>query len=335
MPLLLFLLSCPSYYALLRVTLFRKVVLPHFLVALAYALFVGGSIGLGIWAWWVQSTGWFWPGKSDHVKIQFYEFMDCELPPHVNSTVILPSAPKLKACQSAFLLWSGLMIASFSVITFSFVSYFLGKSLQTKSTKKAGTMARVFSVLMMIGFAGMWTAGSIAGSSLSMSNMVMTFSFGFLICAIASVAGTVGFKNAHGEFVNSKLAKRLSSVMKSDWAKAMLFFTSPLYIMFLLLSMLNQFFRVYLTPCTNRLLNDNDKLVGWKKSWTTAAVHRQIDSLMEWEWTSVLKKVQFIGILYFSFSVIIGKITYIVLSELNVMLQSYPLRGKKKVKGKS
>ncbi len=325
MPLLLFLLSCPSYYALLRVALFRKVVLPHFLIALAYALFIGGSMGLGIWVWWVQTTGWFWPGKSDHVKIQFYEFMDCELPPHVNSTVILPSAPKLKSCQSAFLLWSGLMIASFSVISFSFVSYFLGKSLQAKSAKKAGTMARVFSVLMMIGFAGMWTAGSIAGSSLSMSNMVMTFSFGFLVCAVASVAGTVGVKNAHGEFINSKLAKRLSGAMKSDWAKAMLFFTSPLYIMFLLLSMLNQFFRVYLTPCTNRLLNDNDKLVGWKKSWTTMAVHRQIDGLMKWEWTSVLKKVQFIGILYFSFSVIIGKITYIILSELNVMLQSYPL----------
>ena len=39
----------------------------------------------------------------------------------------------------------------------------------------------------------------------------------------------------------------------------------------------------------------------------------------------MLKKVQFIGLLYFSFSVIIGKLTYIVLSELNVFLQAYPL----------
>ena len=36
-----------------------------------------------------------------------------------------------------------------------------------------------------------------------------------------------------------------------------------------------------------------------------------------------LEKVQFIGIMYFSFSVIVGKITYIVLSELNVLLQAY------------
>ena len=68
--------------------------------------------------------------------------------------------------------------------------------------------------------------------------MVMTFSFGFLVGAVASVAGTVGLKNAHGEFLNSKLAKRLSGVMKNDWAKAMLFFTSPLYILFLSLSYL-------------------------------------------------------------------------------------------------
>ena len=156
-----------SYYALLRVTIFRKVVLPHFLISLAYALFIGGLVGLGIWIWWILQTGWFWPGESDNVKIRFYEFMECELPQHVNSTIILPSAPKLKPCQSAFLLWAGLMIASFSVITFSFVSYFLGKSLQTKSSKKAGTMAGLYR------FNYDWicryvVAGSIAGSSLAM-----------------------------------------------------------------------------------------------------------------------------------------------------------------------
>ena len=126
--------------------------------------------------------------------------------------------------------------------------------------------------------------------------MVMTFSFGFLVGAVASVAGTVGLKNAHGEFLNSKLAKRLSGVMKNDWAKAMLFFTSPLYILFLSLSILNQFFRKYLTPWTNKILNDNDKLEGWEKTWTTSAVSRQLTGFGKWEWTSVLKKVQFIGL---------------------------------------
>ena len=270
-------------------------------------------------------TGWLWPGKSDNVKILFYEFMDCELPSHVNSTIIFPSPPKLKPCQSAFLLWAGLMIASMSVITFSFVSYFLGKSLQTKNIKKAGAMAKVFTILILIGFAGMWTAGSIAGSSLAMSNMVMTFSFAFLICSVVSIAGTVGFKNAHGEFLNSKLAKRIAGVMASDWAKAMLCFTFPVYMLVLILSVLNQFCRVYLTPCTNKLLNANDRLTGWRKNWTTMAVKRQLLVIGSWEWTSVLKKVQFIGIMYFSFSVIVGKITYIALSELNVLLQAYPL----------
>ena len=47
-------------------------------------------------------TGWLWPGKSDSIKILFYEFMDCELPSHVNSTIIFASSPKLKPCQSAF-----------------------------------------------------------------------------------------------------------------------------------------------------------------------------------------------------------------------------------------
>ena len=100
------------------------------------------------------------------------------------------------------------------------------------------------------------------------------------------------------EFLNSKLAKRLSGVMKNDWAKAMLFFTSPLYILFLSLSILNQFFRKYLTPWTNKILNDNDKLEGWEKTWTTSAVSRQLTGFGKWEWTSVLKKVQFIGLLY-------------------------------------
>ena len=55
------------------------------------------------------------------------------------------------------------------------------------------------------------------------------------------------------------------------------------------------------------------------------SVKRQLLVIGSWEWTSVLKKVQFIGIMYFSFSVIVGKITYIALSELNVLLQAYPL----------
>ena len=296
---------------------------PFHTISLAYALFVCGCVGLGTWIWWVQMTGWLWPGKSDNVKILFYEFMDCELPSHVNSTIVFASSPKLKPCQSAFLLWAGLMIASMSVITFSFVSYFLGKSLQTKNTKKAGAMAK-YSNLILIGFAGMWTAGSIAGSSLAMSNMVMTFSFAFLICSVAALLEQLVLKTLMANFstLNSRKGSQGSWKVTGRKRCCASRFRFICWFWFcrcwtnFAVSTLRHAQISYWTPMTDWPGGEKIGLRWqWKGNcWWLAAGSGQAS------WKS-----QFIGIMYFSFSVIVGKITYIVLSELNVLLQAYPL----------
>ena len=328
-PLLIFLLSCPGYYGLLRKTCFpeRRVMLPFYLSSLAIALFIHGTVGVGIWVWWVLSKQWFWPGKNDRVKVIFYEFMDCPLPPNINSTSVLhlSESPGLESCQAAFLMWAGLLIASCAVLTFSAILFFLGKSMLTKSSRKIGGKIRIFSTMILLAIAGMWTAGSIAGSSLYMSNLVMTFSFAFLVCIVITIGGTFGLQASRQEFLRSNFSKRLFWAMRSDWVKAMLVFGFPFFCIYLLVSLLNQFFRKYLTPCTTRHLNASEKMANWRSFWLTTVTHRQYESVRKWPWTSVLNKVQFLGLAYFFFSVVVGKATYVGLSELNVFLQNYDL----------
>ena len=327
-PLLMFLLSLPAYYGLLRKSCFRRTPLPYFLNALSFALLVGGTVGVLVWALWVVETGWAWPGSNDIVKIRFYEFMDCPLPPGVNSTSPPPAAPELESCQAAFLLWASLVIASFIVVCAGVVANLLGKSLIASPNARTSPVTkqlRIFVTLTSISVAGMWVAGSIAGSSLSMSNLVMTFSFAFLFGVVVSVFATVGPAAAKGEFAQSKLGKGMSGLIRNDWAKAFLCFAFPAATAILAVSWINQGFRVYLTPCTTRHLDRDEKLTGWKDTRLTVLVSRQWSLVRRWPWTSVLMKVQFIALVYFFFNVLVGKITYVFLSELNLWLRQFPL----------
>merc|ERR1711871_682420 len=89
--------------------------------------------------------------------------------------------------------------------------------------------------------------------------------------------------------------------------------------MSVLLSAINQFFRLYLTPCAKKVQTRERHL------WTTEIVNKQLCAIARWPWTGVLQKMMFLGVLYFVFNVGVGKLTYVFLSWLNIQLAAVPL----------
>jgi hypothetical protein len=185
---------------------------------------------------------------------------------------------------AAYLLYSGLLVASVILTIFSIVTHFIGRSMKRKSPRR---QLRVFGMLGGLSILGMWMATTIAGSTPQISNLVMLFSFVGMTLVAFMVISSMGWGSIKNDLMNSPMIKSIRAAGQSDLLKAMsMFFVIP-YFCFLGLSVVNQFFRLYLTPCAKR--------VGKKerKYCLTSVAHKQLVLIKRWPFTVLFKKVRF------------------------------------------
>lgn len=316
LPMLVFLMVVPLYVYVWRIAVWRRTDIYYFMSSLALALFVVAWAGLLSWVGIALGNDEMWPGTNSTTKIRFYNRLKCKfdviLKDGIVDDVVEPAGEE--ACATAaFLLYIGLMIASGAVLIFSFVTHFIAKSLRRKSPR---SQLRVFSMLAGMTLLGMWVATEIAGTTPQISNLVMLFSVAGIFCLVFLMGATIGWSSLRTSIKKVPIIASLSKSLASDWLKAMGMFMMPFYLMFMCLSAVNQFFRLYLTPCAYQLKE------GERKTFLTAAVHKQYSLIKKWPWTDVFKKVGFLGIFYFVFWVGVGKVTYVFLSWLNGALAS-------------
>mmetsp|Transcript_3321 Transcript_3321/g.12041 ORF Transcript_3321/g.12041 Transcript_3321/m.12041 type:complete len:839 (-) Transcript_3321:751-3267(-) len=345
MPLMIYLLLAPAYFAGLRRLFWRDTPPAYFLGSLAPALFLTGAVGIFWWAFDITRRDEVWPGDNCRVRCDFYNKLSCpgvlspaqvealqSNPAIVNGTDKCPclwvpaGAPPVARdsdCElAAFLVWTSLFIASTAVIIFSGVIYFLSRSFLARTDSRSlNKNVRVFGTLLSLGVLGLWVATQINGADMALSNVVMAFSGAFIFAVIVVVGASIGWDSLDKELTDIPLVKTMKNSFASDYLKAFGVFLFPLYCIFVVFSLVNHFFRLHLTPCAFKQ-TDEDKAL-----WVTRICHKQLVSIRNWPWTSVLTKVMLIGIFYFSFSVGVGKITYIFLSYLNSQLASLPLGG--------
>jgi hypothetical protein len=193
-------------------------------------------------------------------------------------------------CATAgYLLYIGLLVASVMLVIFSVVTHFISRGMKRKSPR---TQLRVFAMLGALSILGMWMATTIAGSTPQISNLVMLFSFvGMAVVAFMAVSA-IGWGSIKTDLMSVPLIKSMAGAGESDWLKAMaMFFVIP-YLFFLGLSAVNQFFRLYLTPCA--------KKVGRKerKRCLTNVAHKQMNMIKKWPFTDIFKKVR-TGLVFF------------------------------------
>jgi len=217
---------------------------------------------------------------------------------------------------AAYLLYIGLLIASVMLVIFSVVTHFIAKGMKRKSPR---TQLRIFGMLTGLAILGMWMATTIAGSTPQIANLVMLFSFVGLTVIAAMAISAIGWGSIKHDMLKVPLLKSMAGAGKSDWLKAMaMFFVIP-YLCFLGLSAVNQFFRVYLTPCGYNVKKKE------RKYCLTTIAHKQVQMIKRWPFTDIFKKVSFVGLVYYIMMVGISKFVMVFLSWLNGTLSSLAL----------
>jgi len=220
-------------------------------------------------------------------------------------------------CATAgYLLYIGLLVSSMMLVIFGWVTHFIAKGMKRKSPR---TQIRVFGMLGGLTVLGLWMATTIAGSTPQVANLVMLFSFAGMGLLAAMAISSIGWGSIKGDLMKVPLLASMSKAGSSDWLKAMAMFLFIPYGLFLLLSAVNQFFRVHLTPCARRVTAKE------KKRCLTSIAHKQWRAILNWPFTDVFMKVAFIGTMYYVFNVGITKFTMVFLSWLNSQLAELPL----------
>lgn len=222
-------------------------------------------------------------------------------------------------CATAgYLLYIGLLVSSMMLVIFGWVTHFIAKGMKRKSPR---TQIRVFGMLGGLTILGLWMATTIAGSTPQIANLVMLFSFAGMALLAAMAISSIGWGSIKGDLMKVPLLASMSKAGSSDWLKAMAMFLFIPYGIFLLLSAVNQFFRVHLTPCAKRVTSKE------RKRCLTSIAHKQWRAIQNWPFTDVFMKVAFIGTLYYVFNVGITKFTMVFLSWLNAQLAVLPLQA--------
>lgn len=232
---------------------------------------------------------------------------------NVNYSTVIIDYPSLKdadvdCATAAYLLYIGLLVCSVMLVIFSVVTYFIGRGMKRKSPR---TQMRVFGMLSFLAVLGMYMATTIAGSTPQISNLIMLFSFVGLAMVGLMATAAIGWASIKTDLMSVPMLKSMVAAGQSDWLKAMaMYFVIP-YMIFLGLSTVNQFFRIYLTPCA--------KKVGSKerKRWLTTIASNQLRMIKRWPFTDIFRKIAFIGILYYVMMVGISKFVMVFLSWLN------------------
>ena len=216
---------------------------------------------------------------------------------NVNYSTVIIDYPSLKdadvdCATAAYLLYIGLLVCSVMLVIFSVVTYFIGRGMKRKSPR---TQMRVFGMLSFLAVLGMYMATTIAGSTPQISNLIMLFSFVGLAMVGLMATAAIGWASIKTDLMSVPMLKSMVAAGQSDWLKAMaMYFVIP-YMLFLGLSAVNQFFRIYLTPCA--------KKVGSKerKRCLTTIASKQLRMIKRWPFTDIFRKVRVPSLFFFFF----------------------------------
>lgn len=317
----------------------------HFLTATFGSLLICGAAMLGVWIGWLIIENAWW---TNEIKASFYIDLNCH--PEIlinyesmNSTVLSSTLKSLDAvdpCTEAFLTWAAPLIMSCDCIVMSFVVFFLLRSeieFQKNQKRNVDALTRVFISFFLLGLLGLWSAAGISGAELGLSSVVFTLAILSLVVAGSAIVATVGWNSFKEDISQLPLAARALDSVGSDWIKALMFIlVSPVIILIIPVSILQQFFRKTL-PFTKPLEHDSaldnkdhgknedinhiqeDKLI------VTLVLAKFYFKVRKWDMTSVVTKIIYLGIAFFFLVVGVGRIVNVFLGWLNVLLSGLTL----------
>ena len=116
-------------------------------------------------------------------------------------------------CLAAFLLYSAQFIAAFATIGFGVVAVLLGRSVRSTahSPGKINPVIKIFMTIFLVGLVCIWSAASIAGASMRLSNMVMAFALLCMVVAVVLMGTVIGWSDLKSQMSQVRHTTQLAT----------------------------------------------------------------------------------------------------------------------------
>eukprot|EP00448_Togula_jolla_P020586 CAMPEP_0170578720 /NCGR_PEP_ID=MMETSP0224-20130122/5607_1 /TAXON_ID=285029 /ORGANISM="Togula jolla, Strain CCCM 725" /LENGTH=940 /DNA_ID=CAMNT_0010901709 /DNA_START=1 /DNA_END=2823 /DNA_ORIENTATION=- len=181
------------------------------------------------------------------------------------------------------------------------------------SQKLAKTLKQFVLLLTVLAMGG-YCAASLSGASMELSTPIMSFLGAAFICLSVWFYIEIGNQAVSIVVRGSPLMQQLMVFASSDWARALFIMATMGVVIpgFLLINAGNQAFRKWRGTATT-------------DGFFTKAASEVFDKLRDWNWVSILSKLNILVEAYFTFQVGVSKVTYVFLSYLNEQLATLSL----------
>ena len=214
------------------------------------------------------------------------------------------------ACEEAFIVWSFPGLAAMSLFVMGFISKYLENPKDPDANHHISAVAKFCGVFLFL----FWLYASLAGAGEGLSSSIIAFGISMFIgsAIVFSVVfwnSTVSMIKKTGEKdIIGGVAKQVESYKSAVRGLIVLAF-SPLILVYISVSVLNQFVRRHVTRrfCRNRIPDDEYNHDGL----FTHVVSTNIDDFYTWDHAEVLSYAVYWGVGYVFLSKFVYQITCI------------------------
>jgi len=222
-----------------------------------------------------------------------------------------------QACEEAFLIWAFPNLAAMSLFVMGLISKYLANPSDPRANDHISGVAKCSAIFLFL----FWIFASLAGAGEGLSSSLIAFAISMFIGSTI-VSAVVFWKpllaNGRDELdelvggVRQKV-EQVETYINLVRGLVVLGFT-PVIIVYLLFSMVNQFVRRFFTRhcCHNRVPDAEYEHSGY----FTLTVDSQVDDFFLWDHVKVLSYAVYCGVGYVFLNVLVSKFTTVFLSGL-------------------
>jgi len=306
---------------------------PHILVGCYYKVYISlAGIILISFFYWCTVNGNMWESTTNAqyshkagCKVNFKDLEECKgysegVPCFIdpNSAAITFSQQCTShcldvyaECEEAFIIWSFPGLAAMALVVMGFISKLLERPSDPHNNETVGVIAKACAIFLFL----FWILASLAGAGEGLSSSLIAFGISMFIGS-AIVFSVVFWNYLMGQSsveIVDKVKKQIDSYIDVLRGLLVLAF-SPLSLVFLLLSVINQCIRRYITRhCCRKRVPDAE---FEHKGIFTLGVARQINYVLSWDQVQVLTYAVYWGVGYIFLNVLASKFTTVFLSWL-------------------
>jgi len=190
-------------------------------------------------------------------------------------------------CTAAFLLWVSPFVL-FGVLVFlgSFL-ILMSRMLASGNKKSSEQLLRVFGIAIFSAFFGMYSASSVGGAEMGLSNVALAIYASILVCIVVVAGATLGWGELQEKMrERTKKQKLGATTLNFMHAFAICFGTIP-FVIFVALSVLNQAARKMATSVgvlgVCKPLADEER-----EQMVTTVAKRRLALMANWDWGKAL-----------------------------------------------